>query len=297
MTRADFRTPFAFGIVVFILGVNFVAVRYSNQELSPFWGAGARFSIAALVLFLLVFGMHLPLPRGRALTGAVLFGVLAFGATYALAYWALLGISAGLLSVLFALIPLATLFFAMAHGLERFRLRGLVGGLVALAGIALIFNQRVGTGPSWAPLLAGLFAALCAAESGVVVKRFPRSHPFATNAVAMAVGAALLFTLSWATHEPHSLPTRRSTVLAIGWLVAAGSVTAFALYVFVLSRWTASATSYQAVLSPLVTFAVAAYLLGERITILFAAATALVLAGVYLGAAASIHPPAPKGTP
>ncbi|MBI2325418.1 MAG: hypothetical protein HYU87_10720, partial [Chloroflexi bacterium] len=40
--------------------------------------------------------------------------------------------------------------------------------------------------------LALLAGVACAAESGVVVKYFPRSHPAATNAIAMPVGALAL---------------------------------------------------------------------------------------------------------
>lgn len=52
-------------------GTNFVAVRFSNQELPPFWGAGLRFAAAALVLSAAAALGRFPLPRGRALAGAL----------------------------------------------------------------------------------------------------------------------------------------------------------------------------------------------------------------------------------
>lgn len=63
-----------------------------------------------------------------------------------------------------------------------------------------------------------------------------------------------------------------------------GSVGVFALYLFVLRRWTASAASYQYVLFPLVTVALSAWLQGERITWTFAFGSILVVVGVYRGA-------------
>jgi len=42
------RTLGVFALAVVLGGANFVGVRFSNLELAPFWGAGLRFSLAAL---------------------------------------------------------------------------------------------------------------------------------------------------------------------------------------------------------------------------------------------------------
>jgi drug/metabolite transporter (DMT)-like permease len=81
---------------------------------------------------------------------------------------------------------------------------------------------------------------------------------------------------------------------AQAYLVIAGSVGAFWLYVFVLRAWTASAASYQMVLIPLVTVVISAWLHDEDITPVFAAGSVLVLIGVYVGA---IRRPAPAAVP
>jgi hypothetical protein len=96
----------AFVTIVVLLGVNFVAVRFSNAELPPFWGAALRFTIASVVLFMIVLFRRLPLPRGMGLVGASLYGLLTFGFTYAFVYWALLYVPSGMASVTFATIPL-----------------------------------------------------------------------------------------------------------------------------------------------------------------------------------------------
>jgi drug/metabolite transporter (DMT)-like permease len=55
------------------------------------------------------------------------------------------------------------------------------------------------------------------------------------------------------------------------------------LFLFVIERWTASATSYVLLLMPLVTLAAAAVLLGEEVTPLALVGGLLVLLGVYVG--------------
>jgi len=83
-------TLLVFLVAVLIGGSNFVAVRFSNAELEPFWGAGLRFSLAAALLLVASLVFRLRLPAGRpALTGAVVYGTLGFGASYAFMYRAL----------------------------------------------------------------------------------------------------------------------------------------------------------------------------------------------------------------
>ena len=193
---AAFAAIVAIVAIVVFLGVNFVAVRFSNRELAPFWDGPLRFAAATVLLFAVVGIRRGPLPRGRALVGAALFGALAFGVNFALLYWGLLHVRAALASVIFATILLLTLVMATAIGQERFRWRGLAGGCAALAGTGVVFFVQLRLNVPAASLVAVALAAIAAALSGIVVRGFPRSHPIGTNAVGMAVGAAILFAAS-----------------------------------------------------------------------------------------------------
>jgi drug/metabolite transporter (DMT)-like permease len=82
----DRLTLAAFAAVVVIGGSNFVAVRFSNQELPPFFGAGLRFAAATLLFLAVVVLRGIPLPRGQALLGTLLYGLLAFAGAYAFAF-------------------------------------------------------------------------------------------------------------------------------------------------------------------------------------------------------------------
>src|SRR5262245_25413578 len=92
----DRRILLAFAAVVLIDGSNFVAVRFSNRELDPFWGAGIRFLLGSLILWWFVVRSRLRLPTGRALAGTVVYGLLAFFVTYAFFYWGSQEVPAGL---------------------------------------------------------------------------------------------------------------------------------------------------------------------------------------------------------
>ncbi|MDQ6794857.1 MAG: EamA family transporter [Chloroflexota bacterium] len=226
---------------------------------------------------------RVPLPRGSVLIGSFLYGALGFGAAFGFIYWGLVRTPAGLAPVILALVPLLAFLLAVGQGLEHFRRQSLAGALLALVGIAIVFSERVGAGAPLGSMLAVL-AAACMAESNVVVKRFPKCHPVANNAIAMGTGAAILLALSVVAGDAHVLPTETRTWTAVAYVSLAGSVAVFSLFLFVIQRWTASSTSYVMLLMPLVTVVLGAALAGESITPAFLAGGAFVLSGVYVGA-------------
>lgn len=285
MRRPDATVWPVFAAVVLVGGGNFVAVRFSNRELAPFWGAGLRFALAALLLLAIARLAGWPLPRGSARRGALLYGVLGFGASYAFMYWGLLEAPAALAAVVVALVPLETLLLAAAFGLERIRARGVLGAAVALIGTGIVFSDQLRSVPlgSVAAMLAG---SLCIAGSTVAAKGFPRVHPVPMNAVAMLPGVALLLALSLVAGETRSLPSRPEVVAAFAYLVLVGSTVLFIGFLYVLQRWTASATSYATLLFPLVTVAIGAVIAGEVVSAQFIGGAVLTMAGVYLGAVA-----------
>ena len=285
MNKKPERLPLiAFVISTILGGGNAIAVRFSNVELPPFFGAGIRFLAASLLLFLFVFYRRLPLPKGRALFGVLIFGTLQFGFNYALIYWSLLSVPAGMFQVIFALVPLLTFFFAILHRQESFQWKVLIGGLLATAGIAIVFRNQLSADVPLLPLLTIILAAAFSAEAIVLFKTFPKAHPVTTNAVAMVVGAGILFIGSLIAHESPSVPSLPGTWISVGYLILFGSVAVFVLALYVLSHWTASAGSYQLVLIPIVTVLLASWISHEKITMVLLLGGLLVLVGVYVGA-------------
>jgi drug/metabolite transporter (DMT)-like permease len=285
--RPDRTTLVAFVTFVMLAGGNVIAVRSvscEDCELDPFWAAASRFLLASLILAAIAVVVRGGMPRGRALLGAVLYGVLGFGAAFAFAYWGLQRVSAGLGAVFLATVPLLTFAFAVLHRQEGFRWDGLIGGVFAVAGMAVIFREGLGAGMPLGSLFALLAAAVCFAETGIVVKAFPRVHPVSMNAIGLGVGGLMLLVLALLYGDSLAVPALAKTWVAQAYLVFLGSVVAFSLYVYVLRRWTASAVSYEGVLIPIVAILLASRLQHEEITWAFAAGSVLVLIGVYVGA-------------
>ena len=105
-----------------------------------------------------------------------------------------------------------------------------------------------------------------------------------TNAIGLTTGAIILAIASLASGEEWTLPSQSDTWIAFLYLAVLVTFISSLLYMFVLSKWTASGLSYNFVLSPLVTILVASMVVDAKITLNFLIGGALVLGGVLIGA-------------
>lgn len=282
--QSERPTWIAFLFFVLLAGSNPVAIRYSNAELPPFWGATARLTVAAAVFWIIALVRRAALPKGQALLRTVLYGLVGTGAANALSYWALVRVQAGMAALFLALVPLMTLFLAAAHGQERLSWRGLVGGLIAVLGTVVIVGGGLGTSLTIPAVLALLGVVLCMGEGAVIFKAIPRGEPVATNAVSISASAVMLGAISLLAGETWRLPSAAHTWAAFAYLAIVGSVLVFYLYLYVLMRWSASRSAYGFVLLPVASVIVSALLTGEVVTTSFVIGAIITLLGVWLAA-------------
>ena len=274
----------AFVAFVVLAGSNAAAVKAVLGEMPPFWSAGLRFVLAGALLLALMVIQRRPAPRGQQLLGTVLFGLFGFALAYFFLYQAIGDAGSGTTMTVLAIVPLLTVLLSVVHGIERPRRLGVVGALIAAAGIVIVAADQLSLN---VPILAIgllLIAGICQAESVVIVKRLPPGDPVAANAVGMLLGGTLLLAVSLVAQEPMTLPTQADTLLGMAYLIGPGSIGVFMLALYVLARWTASATSYAFLLFPLVAIVLGAVLFDEPVQPSFLLGGAIVLAGVYIGA-------------
>jgi len=288
--RPDRATLVAFAGVVLFGGLNTIAVRATVLELDPEWGAGIRFVAAGVIMAALTLARGHRFPSGRSLVGAMVYGLFGFAIAFGLVYPALRHVQAGTAAVVIALTPLVTYALAIAQRQESFRPQGLIGAVIALAGIGIVFVDQLGAAVPVGDLVLIFIGTVSLSEAGIVVKRIPRSDPFGTNAVAMATAGVVLIVVSVLLGERHALPTRMETWLAVTYITVFGSVAMFGLYVYGITRWTASGMSYSTLMLPFVSVTVATFLTGEVFDLAFIAGGLVMLAGVYLGAFGAHRP-------
>lgn len=289
-SQTDRVTLAAFVLVSVLAGGNAVGIRFSNRELDPLWGAGLRFAAAALILLVAMAVLRLPMPRGRDLGGAALYGLLNFAAAFALIYYGLQELHAGFAQILLALVPLATLLLAVVERQEAFRWAAAAGGVIALVGIAVMSQGALSESIPLASVLALIGSAFCFAQAAIVVGWIREVHPVSMNATGMAAGAAALVVGSFIAGESQAVPEVAETWAALAYLIVIGSVVVFVLYVLVIKRWGASRAAYTLVLIPVFTLMYSVWLLDEPVGWELLAGGALVVAGVYVGALRESQP-------
>lgn len=276
-------------LVAFLVGSvlssgNPIAVKFSNVELDPLWGATLRFTLAAALMLVVMRALGLRFPRGRALLGAVLYGVFNFGLAFACLFYALVELGAGFLQILLAVIPLITLLLVVVQRLERLRVSAVAGAVIAFVGVLLMSQVALDASISIGTILVAMAAAFCLAEGAVLVRVFPPEHPVSLNAVGMTVGAAVLFVGSLLAGNEMVLPRLGETWFAMAYMVVIGSGIVFILWVFVLKRWDASRAAYNFVLLPPITLVFSNLLTGEEVGVELILGGVVILVGVYIGA-------------
>jgi drug/metabolite transporter (DMT)-like permease len=279
------------------VGINPIAVRFSNRELDPIWGAGLRFAAAALMFATITVLLGLALPQGRTLQGAVLFGLLNFAGAVGFAYYAFVRVHAGLGQVVYALVPLVTLLLAALQRQERLHAGAIAGALFALAGVTVLGANALRETVPLSSALALLASLLCLSQGAVAIRRFSPVHPVTLNLIGCTTAALVLIPLSLLSGETLAVPEETETWIALGWVVFVGSGLMFMLYLVVLTRWAASRAAYVFVVSPLLTIVLSAWLDDEPVGAALVVGGFIILVGVYLGALRLRPAPVPAVPP
>lgn len=286
--KVNLTVPLAFVAAVILFGGNYVAVSICDRELQPIWGATLRLAFAAIAILVWIKIEKIHFPRGRALAFSFAYGFLAFPINLALLYWGLESINSGFASVLYASVPMVTLFIAVPFSLEELKWRAPAGAIVGLAGVAVIFSSALGLKLQVLPLLAVAAGAICTASAGVLLKtrtiRDAKPNPASMTAIGAVVGCLTLACLAIGAGEKIVLPVLPATWEAIAWLIA-GTAIGYSLSVYLYKQWSASSAALTNICAPLITVPAAALLLSSKgITSAFIVGASLVLVGTYVSA-------------
>src|SRR3982750_4305800 len=131
--RLTWKALLAFGIIYFVWGSTFLAIRVGVREVPPFLLAAIRFAIAGVVLYGWTIARGDPSPSRREWMSASLIAILIFVFDYGLLFWAEQRVPSGVAAVMLATIPL---FMALSEiiflGTQKATLRLTVALLIGL---------------------------------------------------------------------------------------------------------------------------------------------------------------------
>lgn len=248
-----------FFVTVAIWGTTWIAIKFQLDAAAPELGVALRFSIAAaLVLgWCALRGIRLALPaRLHALLAAI--GVAAFCVSYLFVYHAERFIVSGLVAVGYAAAPLVNMLLARLLLATPMSRRVAAGGLLGLAGIALVFWPEFARLQAGGPLLAGAalttgaVLASCVSNIGMVRAQAAGLRGWAPLGIAMAWGAAASWLAVLAFGRPLEIRWSPSFAASLAYLALAGSVLAFAAYYRLIAQIGPARAAYVGVMSTLV---------------------------------------------
>ena len=275
-------------LLCLIWGSTWLVIKVGYGGLGPFNVASLRFFLAGAMMAAAAWWTGARWPRGaREWTAVAAVALLMFAADYGLIYWAEQYIESGLTAVLFATLPLMTLFAARAYlpG-EHITARKLASSVLALLGTLALFADRLRLDAAAVqPMLAVLGGAVCAAIAAVVSKRDAHDIPPETLiAPSMLLGAVVLLAASLAHGDGFRLPVDGATWAAIVYLALAGTVLAFFVYFTLLKTWSVMSLAFISVFTPAIALLLGFVFLDERPSRWTVGGSVLILVSIALAA-------------
>lgn len=285
------RLVAAFAAVYVIWGSTYLAIRFAVETLPPLLMAGARFTIAGLLLLAWSrFVQRAQRPsQSDWRTGLVSGALLLLGGNGAVV-WAETRVPSGIAALLVAVVPLwmvlldwlrpagrrpaAAVFVGLALGLVGL---GLLGGPDALNGGGAV-------NPTGALVL--MAGSLSWAAGSLLVKRAPRATTGLNGSgTQMLAGGLCLLAAGLALGELAHLDLSRVTgrsLLAFLYLVTFGSLIGFTAYFYLLAHTTAAKAATYAYVNPVVAVVLGWAFANEPLTMRTLLAAAVILAGVAI---------------
>lgn len=269
-----------------VWGTTWIFIKLGLDDLPPVSFAAIRFTVACLILFPVIFIQKIEFPRGKKIwTIIFITGILQFFLNYGLLFWGEQYISSGLAAVLQATIPAFGLILARIYVGEQITGLKIFSILLGLLGVAVIFREQLFLNGQMAFLgsLAVVTGAFGAAYASVLTKsKGLAEHPASLVFGQMLVGLIPLWLVGlWMDGNPVNFRWNWQAVICVFYLAIVGSILAFWLYYWLLSKIDVTKAMMIALVTPLVAVFVGSFF-GEKLEIETLLGGALILLSVFL---------------
>ncbi|QDZ12066.1 EamA family transporter [Devosia ginsengisoli] len=266
--------------VVLIWGVNFVAIKWGVDEISPFLLTALRYLGCALPA---IFFIRKPqVGWGLLVAYGMTVGVLQFGFLFTAIG---LGMPAGLASLVMQMQVFLTMVLAMLLLGERPTALQLGGAAIALVGLGTIAAEHIG-GAVLVPLLLTLVAAGFWAISNILTKQAGKVDMLGFVVWGSLVPPLPMLALSLLFEGPQSVAALLSispqAIFSVLFIAYGSTLIGYGAWAVLLGRHRASVIAPFSLLVPVVGFAAAFVFLGEQVSLLEVAGSLLIFAGLVL---------------
>lgn len=258
----------AYLAVVIIWATTPLAVKWSSMGLDPVSGLFFRMLISAMVGWLLLKILRLPLRWDKQAVHGYLAANLGIVGCMGMVYWGSTKIPSGIVSVIFGMAPIISGLLANRFlGEKAFSILQWGALLLAIGGLALIF---VGGADTAALDPEGVIIMIVAVTlfscSGVWVKRIAsEAHPLSHTVGALIFSVPILFIIwTFLVGEFHQASDVKAYA-AILYLSIGGSLAGFVCYYYVLSRLAIGKVNLINLVTPVLAMMIGMFVDGETL--------------------------------
>jgi drug/metabolite transporter (DMT)-like permease len=269
----------ALGIVWFVWGGTYLAIRVGVESVPPFLLAGVRYLAAGVILF--PFAMRslpaaprprrVPWPRMAEWRGSAVVGILLLLGGNGLVTVGERTVPSGFAALLVATVPLWLLGMDALANRAPVRPAAVIGLIVGLAGVGLLAGVgRGGLSASGLGVLVILVAAMSWALGTILAGKVTLpSSPLLAAAMQMLTGGTVILILAAASGEFGSFrlaAVSGRSLLALAYLIGPGSIVALSAYGVAVRTLPTPAVATYAYVNPVVAVLLGTWLLGEKLT-------------------------------
>lgn len=258
-------------ILSLIWGTTWFFIAVGLRYLPPLTFSAARFVLAVLILAVIIFVQKIPLPKTKRDWKLIaLTGFLQFSVNYSFVFWSEQYISSGLAAVLQSMITVFGLMLAWIFlPDERITKLKVFAVLIGIVGVATIFVEQLEVN-SWlafagcAAVVAGSYAA---AQASILIKRYGGGiHPASLVFSQMACGVLPVIVYALVKEgNPLSFNWTWQAVVCVLYLTIFGTIAAFWLYYWLLSKIESTKAMMISLVTPLLAVVIGGIFLGERL--------------------------------
>jgi drug/metabolite transporter (DMT)-like permease len=291
----------AFGVVYVVWGSTYLAIRIGIESFPPLLLAGTRHLLTGLLLYPVLRWKTGVRPTAVQWKTAAITGVLLLFVGNGGVCVAEQTVPSGVTALLVATVSLwLVLIDWLRPGGTRPVPRVIAGLLLGFAGLALLVGPKnLGGSGRVDPIGVAILvlASLAWAGGSIYSKHAPSvGSPLLGAAMQCLSGGIALWIVGFFSGETRALhlaSISNRSWLALGYLVAFGSMLGFTAYIYILKKSTATRVATYAFVNPVVALFLGWLLLGEAITVRTVIAAAVILTAVLLVITAP-HPKAAR---
>lgn len=277
----------ALAAVCFFWGTTWLASKEGVRHMPALQMAGIRQMLGGACYLIFYLIKKEPWPKGAAWGPIVVLSLLNFMLSNALSTWGVQYISAGLGSIIGAILPLWLAIIGFAAQKNRLSGKAALGLALGFSGICIVFYDHLADflNPAFrfGILLSVVSTWTWAFGTLYTKKQATAFNPYFSLGLQMALSGVVLtagMQLSGYAVPLAAIPAQ--SWLAIAYLVVFGSIISFIAYIYALQHLPTDQVSIYAYINPIVAVLLGALLFNEKLTLFIVLGTVVSLYGVWL---------------